>query len=392
MRRAFAPTVVLLALVASLALVVLTTVPSSANDNPSSRVAGKAGTLAAYDWLTALGFNTHRISDQFTLGGTDVLVMVEPTFAVTTADAAAVIRLLSEGGDLVLAVSPASAPLAQPLLTSLHISLDIARVAGGSVPAQPFDAGDRVRRVPMAAGLGIAPAATLTPLLVQGTTITVAAERVHGAGRAYVVSSPFPFSNDGLRDADSAPLLLSLIERARGGAIAFDEYHHGEQSSSANGVSAIFDSPLGLALLLAMAAVIVHLGVSGRRLGPPVAAGDAGLVPSTATYINAMAGLYARSGDRRAVAARYAEELKRRIGRSIGVDPTADDGSFTIAAAAFRPDLEPRLRAVLLRAGTLSAASPDANALLSLARDVDELERQWSEPVPDAVATAQWRP
>ncbi len=390
MRRSVPPAlVVVLALVASLVLVVLSTAPPSGNSDPSSRVAGKAGTLAAYDWLSALGFNTHRVSNQFGLGGTDVLVMIEPTVAVTGTDADAVMRWLSAGGDLVLAVSPASAPLAQPLLSSLHVSVDVARAAGESVPAQPFDAGDRVHRVPMAAGLGIAPAATLTPLLRQGTTITAAAERVRGAGRAYLVSSPFPFSNDGLRDADSATLLLSLIERARGGAIGFDEYHHGEQSASASGVSAIFDSPLGLGLVLAVVAVIVYLAVSGRRLGRPLAATDAGLVPSTATYIAAMAGLYARSGDRRAVAARYADELKRRLGRSIGMDATTDDASFVSVAATFRPDLEARLRAVLMRARTLGAAPPDVAALLGLAGDVDELERQWSEPVPDAVATPQ---
>jgi len=56
---------------------------------------------------------------------------------------------------------------------------------------------------------------------------------------------------------------------------------------------------------------------------------------------------------------------------------------------AARPELAVDAAAVLRRARDLAAATPDATALLALARDVDDLERRWAQPAP--AATAQWR-
>jgi hypothetical protein len=242
----------------------------------------------------------------------------------------------------------------------------------------------------MAAGSAIDPAPYLTPLLAQGGTLSAVAEQVPGGGRAYVLASPFPLSNDGLRDGDSAALVLSLLERARGGAIGFDEVHHGEVSTGPDGAAAVFESPLGLALLLAVAAVVVFLTLSGRRLGRPLPAGDAALVPTTASYIDAMAGLYARSRDRGAVASRYAEELRQRLAPGPAGDPgPGGDEAFVTALQGSRPDLAADAAAVLRRARALAAVAPDAATLLGLARDVDDLERRWAEPA--VAAPAQWR-
>jgi hypothetical protein len=391
MRRTLAPyAVAAVALALALILLVLGTAAPAQNDDPSSRVAGKAGTLALYSWLGDLGFNVHRISGQFSTSATDVLFIVDPRSPISDADAAVVMQSLAHGADLVLAVTPESESQAGALLLRLRVSLGSARPAGTSVPAQPIDAGDRVHSVPMAAGSAIDPAPYLTPLLAQGGALAAVAEQVPGGGRAYVLASAFPLSNDGLRDADSSTLVLSLLERARGGAIGFDEVHHGEVNASLGGAEAVFESPLGLALLLGVAAMVAFLALSGRRLGRPLPAGDAALVPTTASYIDAMAGLYARSRDRGAVASRYAEELKQRLAPGPAGDPgQGSDEAFVVALAASRPDLAADAAAVLRRARALAAAAPDAAALLALARDVDDLERRWAEPA--AAAPAQWR-
>jgi hypothetical protein len=157
---------------------------------------------------------------------------------------------------------------------------------------------------------------------------------------------------------------------------------------TADGAAAVFQSPLGLALLLGVASVVVFLAVSGRRLGRPLEGHDVALVPSTASYIDAMAGLYSRSRDRGAVATRYAEELRQRlpIGAFAAAGP-AGDVVFTEAVRGARPELAADVAAVLQRARALAAGRPDAAALLSLARDVDDLEHRWAQPAP--VATAQ---
>ena len=375
------------ALAVTLALVVLGTAPPNRDDDPSSRVAGRAGTLALYTWLGSLGFQVHRVTGQFDTSGSDVLMIIDPRTSISDADAEAVMTLLGRGGDVVLAVSPASVDAAGPLLDRLRVSLSGARPAGDSSPAQPFDAADRVHTVPMSAGSAIDPAPYVAPLLSQGTSLTAIAEQPGGGGRAYVIASQLPFSNDGLRNADSATLVLAMLERARGGAIGFDEYHHGEASAGVDGAAAIFESPVGLALLLGVAAVVAYLALSGRRLGRPQPAHDPALVPTTASYVEAMAGLFARSRDRGAVAARYADELKRRLGPDAGA---GDDHSFLATLQLTRPDLTSEAATLLARARRLEHGSPDADALLALARDTDALERRWTEPA--VTASAQWRP
>jgi hypothetical protein len=368
-----------LALVAALVLLVLGTAPPSQNDDPSSRVAGRAGTLALHDWLGGLGFTVHRVAGHFDTSATDVLLMVDPRTTVGTADADAVMALLARGGDLVLAVSPQSALAAAPLLDRLRVSMTPTRGGGDSTPSQPFDAGDRVHRVPTRAAVAIDRAPYLTPLLTQEGALTAVAERVGGAGRAYVLSSPFPLSNDGLRSGDSAMLVLALLERARGGAIAFDEYHHGEADAAVDGATAVFRSPLGLALVLSTISVVAYLAVSGRRLGRPLPSGDAALVPSTAAYIGAMAGLYGRARDRGGVAEGYAQELKRRLRPGVAME---DDAAFLAAIEQARPDLAADVAAALGRARSLAGSRPSAADLLVMARMVDAVERRWSEPVP----------
>jgi hypothetical protein len=390
MRRAVAPYVLTAgALVVALVLLVLSTAPPSQNDDPSSRVAGKAGTLALYDWLGNLGFSVHRISGQFDTSTSDVVFIVDPRTAISDTDADSLMRALGRGTDVVLAVSANDPNSSAALLKRLRITIDPGRPAGDSTPAQPIDAGDRVHHVPMATGLAIESAPYLTPLLDQAGLLTAVGEQVAGAGRAYVLASPFPLSNDGLRDEDSATLVLSLLERARGGALGFDEYHHGESQRATDGAAAIFETPVGLALLLGVAAVLAFLAISGRRLGRALHPGDASLVPSTATYIDAMAGLYSRSRDRGAVASRYAEELKRRLAAGVGADPGGDDAAFVAAVAAVRPEVAGDVAALLQRAHSLAASKPDASELLAYARDVDGVESRWAEPA--VVAPAQWR-
>jgi hypothetical protein len=105
-----------------------------------------------------------------------------------------------------------------------------------------------------------------------------------------------------------------------------------------------------------------------------------------------MAGLYARSSDRGAVATRYAEELKLRLGGGIGTGASIDDAGFVAAVGAFRPELVEPVAQVLKRARAMATTRPDAASLLALARDVDDLERSWTQPPPAAPTSPASRP
>ena len=387
MRRSLAPYAVIVACLAiALVVIVAGTAPPAQDDDPSSRVAGKAGTLALYTWLDRLGFRVHRITGQFDTSGSDVILILDPRTPFSDADAQAVMAALAAGSDVVLDISATGPGTAGALLDRLRISAEVARPAGDASAAQPIDVAGRVHHVPMAPGVSIDPAPYLTPLLTQSGALAGVAEQVGGAGRAYVLASNLPLSNDGLRDEDSAALVLSFLERARGGSIGFDEYHHGESQAVPDGAAAIFESPLGLALALAVVVLVVHLALSGRRLGPPLPAGAASTVPSTATYISAMAALLGRSREQGAVATRLADDLRRRLGAAVGVDPSIDDETFAAAVERLRPGLGPEVSAVLGRARALAGSRPDSGRLLALARELDAVEARAAQPAVPAPA------
>jgi hypothetical protein len=373
---------VLIAAVCILAVIaVAAAIPPNDQTNPSSRSAGTLGTLALYTWFARLGLDVNRISGSFDLRSSDVVVCYDPTDALTASDVSMLMTFMRSGGDLVLAVTPDSFANAAQLLGQLDINPALSVGAGTATVAQPFDSTDRVQSVPVGAGLTFTDQEPLVPMLVEHNQVVAGMERV-GSGRAFVLGNTEPLSNDGLRHGDSAFFALSLLQRARGGRIDFDEYHHGEVSG-VTGAGAIFDGPVGLATILVGLVVLLAIAINGRRLGKPSRDDGSATVPSATAYVTAMGQLFARSRQRGPIAARYADELKRRIGGASGVDWHLDDASFCAAIAATGDRGAPALAALLAHARTLAAGRPDEDALLRLARDVDACERQWmGAPVP----------
>lgn len=374
MTRSLRPLAALL--VALLVLGVLAVIGAGApsdDGNPSSRSAGKLGTLALYTWLGKLGWNVSRVSGTFDLSAVDVLVEYDPTVDFSTSELGAVMRLVQGGGDVVLAFDTTTIGVVEPLLQQFGVQVTELTQAGTATPAQPFDAADLVHTVPVGPGFALQEQPPLAALLRANGHAVAGGVRVAGGGRVWVVASSLPLSNDGLRQNDSAFFVLSLLERARHGSIAFDEVHHGEGASS-GGAGTIFAGPVGVAAVLGVLLVVGFLAVNGRRLGRPVAAGEA-QAASASTYIDAMSDLFARSRHRGAIAARYADELKRRVSALTGVDPVLPDAVFVAALGNIESERAAEVGALLDRARALAAAQPDEAALLRLARDVDATER-----------------
>ncbi len=367
----------LIAALAILAVVAISTaIPPNDQLNPSSRSAGSLGTLALYTWFSDLGLDVGRISTTFDVSGSDVVLCYDPTVALTNTDVASLMTFLQSGGDLVLVVTPDSLAAAAPLLNKLEVNPSASIGAGTAMVALPFDSTDRVHAVPVGNGLTLADQAPLVPMLVERNGVVAGMVRV-GAGRAYVLGDTEPLSNDGLRHGNSSFLALSLLQRARGGRISFDEYHHGEGAQT-NGAGAIFDGPVGLAALLIAGVVLLAIALNGRRLGKPVQDRGEAAVPSATAYVTAMGQLFARSRQRGPIAARYADELKRRIGAATGVDSHLDDDAFTAAISVTNAQSAPALASLLAHARRLASGRPEESELLRLARDVDACERQWS--------------
>ena len=384
-RSSVTPVAILVVVLAVLVAVIVIAGPgSSADDDPSSTANGRAGTLALYDWLPATGAGVHRIYSAFDLGGTDVLISADPLddYAYTAGDDATLTSFLEGGGEVVLAISDPASVAA--VLDPLGIAAQPSDLASAT-PTQPFPGSAGVASVPLAAPgeatsgsvWTFSGGGSLVPLLGGPQAPVAAAVRV-GAGRLYLVGSEYPLSNDGLRRGGSAAFVLGLVDSARGDRVGFDEVHHlGTAGSGDQGLTAVFQGPLLAAVLLAVLVVLAYLVTSGRRLGRPLPRRDPARVPSVLEHIEAVGHLLSRSRERGAVAGRYAEELKLRVGRVTGVEPRLPDPDFVAALAGFGED-RARAAAVLLeQARRLAGERPTEDDLLGLARRVDALEAEW---------------
>jgi len=382
--RTAAIAVVALAVVGVIA--VLSSTPAVDSTDPSSRSAGRAGTLALYTWLDRLGLPVHRVSGSFDVDGSDVLFMVQPERGFSADEQVALVDHLRGGGEAVLAVDPAGLSSAAGLLASVGVVPTGVTSDGTAFPVEPTAAPDRLRRVP----LGAATLTLRTTGAAAGTVLddgggrAVAVMQPVGAGRIYVIGSPHPLSNEGLqpRLGDSWGLVLAVLERARGGRIAFDEVHHGE--TGASGAAGAIAWPVWLGGALAGLVALGYLTLSGRRLGRPLPAGDATAVPSATALVGAVAQLVERSRRRGAVAERYAEELKQRLSAATGIDPGVDDATFVARLPGFGAGVADETAEVLRQARALAAADPSETALVALAGRVDALERSLGAGAPAA--------
>src|SRR5579884_3800991 len=238
MRRSAQPVVALLvALVVIAALAVYSAAAPSDNNDPSSRSAGKLGTLALYTWLQRLGLPVSRLSGSFDLSNADVLVVYDPSVSMSGDDVARIRQFTMSGGEVVVAFGPEGVAAAEPLLQSRSVQLAAPAPAATASPAQPFDVTERVRAVPTSSGFTLLEAPPLVPLLREAGGVVLGGVAL-GAGRLFVMPDTEPLSNDGLRHGDSGALVLALLGRARGGRVVFDEYHHGE-GGAGGGASAI---------------------------------------------------------------------------------------------------------------------------------------------------------
>ncbi len=328
----------------------------------SSQGVGLQGTAAAYDWLTTLGYATHRITGTFTTDGVDTLVIESPSREFSTSQANQVRDFASGGGTVIVAV--ASPVFVRPLLADVDVGIRAFGTAKESRPvSDPLSA--KVTTVSTEEPIVWAPP--------PGSEIFLASDdgptgvRVHvGSGSMWFIGSSRPFTNDGLREADNARMVLYLAEQSRGGRIGFDDVHH--EASVSDPQAVIFQSPLGLGLLIALAAALVGIASSGRRIGRPVPAGDPGRVPTAADYVVSMAQMFQRSSDRGSVATRCAETLKTSLGRRTGVDPRLADDAFGNALTQIDPVVGEAALAVLVRARDLATAAPRDADLVDLAQ------------------------
>jgi hypothetical protein len=313
----------------------------------SSYDASPHGFRAAYLLLEELGYPVVRAKR---LGGPDVRCMLFPT--KTKEEAVTLGDWVRRGGILLLADD--SAELATHLGMTLQIQkqdavpaeeeasgLGVARLAGGGThvrwPGHPGEV--RVKA-------GGEPFVTVYEL---------------GHGEVWLVNRPEFVTNSLLSHADNAVLLTRLATDAlheRPGRLAFDEYFHGMRDRP--GVTELLLQPpalwVTLQALLLLGLVLWHyMPRFGwvHSLPPPSRR-------SKEEFLNALASLLERKGDRAAAFAVAADEFAHEMERELGLPAKTPVEALVREAARFRPINSARLLRLLTRQALAAGVSTAA--------------------------------
>jgi hypothetical protein len=379
--------IILIALFAILVAFIMLGPGQSQEDNftslPTTHSSNPGGALALLRWTQAMGYDAERL--QYTAfeleADTEALFILNPSQPINRTEAQRVLDWVEQGGTLVLVDDQSQLFAARnSILQSLEI--DIERYEPTNA-----DADERIEQAPV-----LQPVFTEPPLntLHARTGKVLAAEREdaahlagvengtvlfglkQGRGYIYISSASFPFTNQGLKEAENAALVLNLLRRvSAGGHILFDEYHHG-YFTPPSVPSVLLSTAWGWSLLYSIAVLAAYLILTGRRFGQAVPLREAVALRSSAEYVESMADLFQRGGKRGYILQHYALTFKRRLARPYGINAMLDDEAFVNELARSREIDQEALRALLARLRKTQVSEDE------LLRVVNE-SHSWSE-------------
>lgn len=331
--------------------------PEQQGEPGSARSAGPDGALGLQRWLQAVGYDARnleysewRIPDEAA-----VLFMLDPSQEpVTAEDAAETLRWVRNGGTLVLVhTRPDLAFSRNELLDELEATVVISdeiEAIDNARTVQPLLSAPPVLSVPVKTNSALELRRDdYLPLLETRLGHTLVGMQ-EGRGYIYLASSIYPFTNDGIQEPGSGPLLLNMLARVAPNAVVlFDEYHHGFRTPPTIRRVAL-QQGWGWAVLYAVLVVAAYIVLTGRRFGRPVPLRADVARRSSAEYVQSLAMLFRRAGKRSYILAHYHSQLKRRLARPYGFVPPADDAAFVNELLRYRgitDEQADRLRALL---------------------------------------------
>lgn len=309
----------------------------------SSYDEGPGGTSVLRRYLEANGVRTMTLqSDRFVVpDAVRTVLLLGATTEITGADVATLRAHVRAGGALVVA---------SDLALSERGLLEAFGVRRGGAPVRPGEhevasialATPLVRRIVVDVGIALDPG-PVGIALVSDRGGAIVAQIREGLGTVVVVGTLAPFLNGTIGSADNGRLALALAGLA-GGAVAFDEYHHGLRASP-DALAVLTGSWPGRSLLLAGLLTFAYLALSGRRLGPPLPL-DPRPPRSSLEFVRSFGGLVRRSGRREIPQRRIREDLRSGLARQCGLDPATPAGQVFEVLARREPARAARARAL----------------------------------------------
>lgn len=343
------------------------------------------GAKGLWLWLTALRYqvNNEAASTFGVPDHTGVMLLLEPSELVLASEWLIIDQWVKTGGLLVIA---GEGPLADAAFRHYGFSLQLFTSTTSTVrayhplllsptateypnlQAQAYLTTERTDAVVPLAGMGNDPVAVVFNL---------------EAGRVVLVSTAYPFSNAGLKQAGNPEFALSVISSGHflANRMWFDEWHHGERNTRPVVVASgpenwLRTTPAGQALLYTALVIFVALLLQGRRFGRPIPAPQAVTRRDPVEYLTALANLHRRARHRHAILQQYHQRLKRQLGKRYRLDPSLNDEAYVRQLVQFNPALDgAALRQLLSR---LTAPNVGEAEMVKLAAAVSE----WLKELP----------
>lgn len=212
---------------------------------------------------------------------------------------------------------------------------------------------------------------------------TIITRRI-GAGRVFVLSCPYIFTNNGLGFEENATLVYNLITHLPPKSrIGFDEYHHGHyihqttsehqgERVSDNVMGLFWQIPIGWALLYTGLLILIFLFLQGRRFGQPIEPNKNNRRISS-EYVFAMENLYRKGKKRAAILKHIRNEFRRNLTATSNISPTLDIPTLTAEIAQRKPTIDPNELQSLLEA-LEQTTDPTEAQLLTLAQRVQRFQ------------------
>ena len=319
-------TVALIVLIGAIALSLFRQIDPLTRADGSTLNNGRSGAQTLYNWLNDLGYNAQpTITDELQPNSQDrILFILAPNLEFSQWEQQNLERWIQAGGTLIW-VQDRNHP--GDLLRLFHVRMRwqwlTMQQATLTLPTLNWPLVGNVdlrasRRIEIDCGQAAVHLGDCdSPVLVSFG---------YGQGQVYLMSTLFPFTNDGLRNGRNAQLVRNLVQlnAAPGSRILFDEIHHQAVSFW------LVQTPAGWATILLVLLLAAYGAQSNQRFGNarPSLAHDEPVRRDTAAFITQMATAQKELDPGLRVRHHYWQRLKRKLGKRYSTDPQLPDELF----------------------------------------------------------------
>jgi hypothetical protein len=314
-----------LVLIAALSIITVLNAPAPNAPTLSIRSDKADGAMALQRWLQRSGYQVDEVlSLSKQLSTVQVLFVLEPSVSYSTSDIRLIRDWVRKGNTLIVTGTPFTV---NDLLQPYDLSLDRRALETDPLPAAAptlLHPSFAAAAVEVAYPISTERVEAVPHLFVSKLPVLISLPEEEG--QVWVSGLPIPFTNRGIRDEGNAKIIANLLANVSSNAsIGFDEQAHGYGEEAALDFNGwLFSTPPGWGILLIVAITLLYLALRGRRFGRPVPLPDNRLRRESGEYIQAMATLFRRSGQRSEMLKHYESQLRRRLSERYALDPNLD--------------------------------------------------------------------